>query len=138
MCTLRFGGADLDVNGLLQACPLPIAAVHRKGSSPVPQRANASRAVRSVISVGVSNAEFSDLPAQIGDALSFAQQHAAYLPRLRSFPGVERVVLDFAVEDRPGFSQSDIFPAELLLLLGQAGIDLEVTRYASGAATSDL
>lgn len=129
MCTLRIGGTNLDVDALLRAVPLQAAAIHRKGEPRFSKKPEGRRNESSVVNVGVSNAEFSDLSGQVADAIAFLRDHAEELRTARLFDGVEHLVFDFAIEERDVFAQSDVFPAPLLALLGNLGIDLEVTRY---------
>jgi len=81
------------------------------------------------MNVSVSVREFSDLPRQIEDAVRFLSNNSDELKRLRNFPGVERLELDFPVEDRDVAVQSDLFPARLLLLMGDLRIGLTVSHY---------
>jgi hypothetical protein len=77
----------------------------------------------------VSLADFCELSSQIEDAISFLQENEDEMKRLVEFAGVESVEVDFAIEQRDVFVQSDNFPANLLLLCGQLGIELTVSRY---------
>jgi hypothetical protein len=81
------------------------------------------------MNVSVSMREFSDLPSQIKDAVSFLQTHHEELSRLRDFPGNEGATMDFPVQDRDVMVQCDAFPPELLLLLGDLRIELAISRY---------
>jgi hypothetical protein len=49
--------------------------------------------------------------------------------RLVAFLGVERVSLDFGIEERDIAAQSERFPPNLLRILGNLGIFLEFTLY---------
>ena len=77
----------------------------------------------------MSNADFSNLSAQILDAKLFLLQHVADLQTVQRFPGVESITLDFAIETRDVAVQSESFPADLLATLGRLGIDLTVSIY---------
>jgi hypothetical protein len=81
--------------------------------------------------VGVSQAELSDLPGQIRDAVRFLSLHEEELQRLGRFEGVESVCIDFAIDRRDVAVQSDVFDAELLWRAGALDIDLVVSHYAS-------
>ena len=79
----------------------------------------------------MSEAELSDLPAQIRDAVRFLSRHEEELQRLGRFEGVESVCLDFAIERRDIAVQSDVFDADLLWRAGALDIDLVVSHYSS-------
>ncbi|MGA9552558.1 MAG: hypothetical protein WBR30_09910, partial [Candidatus Sulfotelmatobacter sp.] len=79
--------------------------------------------------VGVSNREFSDLKGQVEDAVGFLKENDHELKRLRDFPGLERMDLDFPIEDRDVVFQRDAFPYQLLTLLGSLHIGLIVSRH---------
>lgn len=81
------------------------------------------------MNISVSNREFSDLTGQIEDAMRFLTDHLEELTRLRNFPGLERLVLDFPVADRDVAVQRDGFPAALISLMGELRIDLHVSHY---------
>ncbi|HEY3973800.1 MAG TPA: hypothetical protein VGM18_12410 [Candidatus Sulfotelmatobacter sp.] len=81
------------------------------------------------MNVEVSAKEFSDLPGQIRNAIQFLLDNTYELDRLVGFPELQRIVLDFPVENRDVPVQSDTFPAELALLLGNLRIGLVVSHY---------
>jgi hypothetical protein len=77
----------------------------------------------------VSAADFSNLQGQIADAVEFVEQNQGELARLVGFPGVEKVSVDFGIEERDVAAQSERFPPNLLIMLGNLGICLEFTLY---------
>lgn len=131
MLTLRISGRNVDVDPLLAILPFDVAAVHRKGDRNI--LSSRPPLDGSTINIGVSNAEMANLNAQISDAEAFLHRYKEALNQIGAFPGVERLVLDFAIEDRNGFSQSDRFPASLLATMGALRIDLEISRYPASA-----
>ena len=51
---------------------------------------------------------------------------------MRAFPGVEGITLDFPIELRIGksvWAQSDRFPASLVTIAGELGLNLELSIY---------
>ena len=122
------GGAAVDETQLLALCPVPPSAVFRHGDMKHGR-------VRSQtgVNVGVSVADFSDLPQQISDACTFLRTHMLALEALRALPGLTHASLDFAVERRDVFAQTDAFPAELLQLLAQLRCELALTQYEPAA-----
>jgi len=81
------------------------------------------------MNVSVSDREFTDLTGQIDDAMRFLNDHLEELKRLREFPGLERLVLDFPVADRDVMIQSERFPVDLISLISELKIELVVSRY---------
>jgi hypothetical protein len=81
------------------------------------------------MNISVSIREFSDLRGQIDDAIRFLSNNDQELQRLRDFPGLEEMELDFPVEERDVAVQSDAFPAQMLSLLSGLRIGLVVSRY---------
>jgi hypothetical protein len=82
-------------------------------------------------SMDASEAEMDNPQQQIKDAIAFLKTNHDELIRLKDFPGVETVCLDFAIEDRDVAVQCDSFPSELLRLAGNLDISIEVSRYPS-------
>ena len=64
-------------------------------------------------------------------ATLFLPSNEKELIRLRDFPGVEGISLDFGIEERDVPAQREAFPPELLFLLGKLGISLAFTLYPS-------
>jgi hypothetical protein len=81
------------------------------------------------MNVSVSTREFSDLKGQIEDAFRFLSKHEEELKRLGDSHGLDRMDLDFPIEEREAMFQSDSFPPDLLSLLGDLRIGLVVSRY---------
>lgn len=129
-CVLRAGGELFDVDLYLSSSTLTACAIFHKGE---PQSSLPGVKVRlsekSGINVDVSDKDFADLDGQITDAMAFLRSNLAELQRLAVFPGVDGVLIDFAVEAKDTFTQSYIFPAELLKLAGDLGISIEVSLY---------
>jgi hypothetical protein len=127
---LRTSGNTFDVDAFLRASALvPLTVFHRGElqfpASDVSQRRNE----HSGMNVGVSTREFADLGGQLEDAIQFLTNNNEELRRLREFAGVERMELDFPVEDRDVVFQRDSFPPLLLSLLGGRRVGLVVSRY---------
>ncbi len=130
-CVLRIGGAQLDVDALLHAVPLPAYRVDRKGT---PRRLR-TRGVfeESTLHVDVSDADFADLPGQIADAIRFLEANAEAVRAAVRFAGVERATLDFAVESRDVAIDSNYLPPGLLWIAGELGVGIELSVYPRAA-----
>lgn len=138
-CVLRASGTEFDVDAFLRNSDLRPLIVHRRGT---PRFASTSPTncpeARSGMNLSVSTREFSDLTGQIEDAIAFLSNNDKELRRLRGFPGVEGLLLDFPVEDRDVAAQCDTFPAQLLLILGNLNIDLAISRYPAPEGTGPV
>ncbi len=128
-CVLRASGTDFDPEAFLAESELGTGAnpIYRRGEP----RPGDGAWQSSGFQVSVSEAELSDLPGQIRDAVRFLSRHEEELQRLGRFEGVESVCLDFALEKRDVAVSSDVFDAELLWRAGALDIDLVVSHYAS-------
>jgi len=136
-CVLRASGKDFNVDAFLRGSQLEPLTVWHVGEPRAPVSNPIGRQHQdSGMNVSVSLLNFSDLPGQIRDARSFLQDNRSEILRLKEFPGVESIQLDFPIEDRDVALQSDVFKHELIALLGDLGIDLVVSRYP--APTSGL
>lgn len=130
MCVLRARGASFAVDEFLAASTLKAITVFHRGQpqwseappgSPIPYESG--------FHAMVSEAEFSELLIQIEDAIQFLEQNQIELARLLAFPDVQRVSLDFGIEERDMAAQSERFPPKLLNTLGRLGIWLEFTLF---------
>ena len=132
MCVLRVSGKYFDVDQFLRESPWVPRAIFRIGEPRVPtSQPDGPVSRQSGFNLNASNAEFSELQKQIDDAILFLRSNEKELVRLRDFPGVEGMCLDFGIEERDVPAQSEAFPPELLFLLSQMGISLAFTLYPS-------
>src|SRR6476661_4973569 len=133
MCVLRAGGPDFDVDTFLATSPFEICGVRRKGELRFRSKPDGPRNSSSGFNADVSTKEWSDLAGQIQDAKGFLSENAEELRRLRSFPGVAGVEMDYPIELRIGRNeivvQSDRLPADMLLAAGELGIDIVISLY---------
>ncbi len=134
MCVLRASGAKFDPDRFLEASPLESCKVFRRGDPPLPKsQPEGPRYETSGVTVDVSDAEWSDLPAQVADAERFLEANRGEIERLAQTPGVTDLTLDFPIELRIDgenvFAQFDRFPASLVRLAGALGLALELSTY---------
>ncbi|MGB8986530.1 MAG: hypothetical protein WCC37_08005 [Candidatus Sulfotelmatobacter sp.] len=126
---LRASGTNFDVDEFLKTSSLDALTAFHRGELQFPSSSVTRKSECSGMNVSVSTREFSDLRGQIKDAIEFLSKNDRELRRLRDFDGLERMDLDFPVEDRDVVYQRDAFPHKLLSLLGGLGIGLIVSRY---------
>ena len=129
-CVLRANGSDFLVDRFLEHSDLIPCVVYRKGEPRSPaSKPKGKIHETSGLNIDVSEADFDNLEGQIQDAISFLKQHKKELERLRKFPGVEGLALDFGIAKRDVIAQYDYFPPELLYLAGSLGIGIELSQY---------
>ena len=136
-CILRAYGDDFDVHSFVQGSSLIADSVWVKGEKRFPggariQIINDSSGIRVV----ASDAEFTELPRQIEEAISFLHENHDEIRKLTTFPGVEGAVLDFGVDIYPPAWASFTFPPELLSFAGAAGVSLCLSVYPSDSEPS--
>jgi hypothetical protein len=137
-CILRASGTDFEVDEFLKTSSLDALSVFHRGETQISgSSATPRRAGQSGVIVSVSTREFSDLRSQIQDAIKFLLENDRELKRLRDFPGLERMEMDFPVEDRDVVFQSDGFPPNLLSLLGGLAIGLVISRHPAYWGTEE-
>jgi hypothetical protein len=134
MCVLRASGAEFDPEAFLGASPLEPCNVFRRGELRLPRsKPHGSRYEVSGIDIGVSDASWQDLPAQVADAERFLEANREEIGRLARIPGVTDLTLDFPIELRIDgenvVAQSDRLPASLVRLAGALGIAIELSIY---------
>ncbi|MFY9908666.1 MAG: hypothetical protein WCF22_00130 [Candidatus Sulfotelmatobacter sp.] len=134
-CVLRASGTYFDVDEFLKTSTLDVLTAFRRGAGQFPISNITRKSEYSGMSVSVGTREICDLGGQIEDAISFLLENDEELKRLRNFPGLERIDLDFPVEDRDLVYQRDGFPHQLLSLLGSLRIGLIISRHPAPAVT---
>jgi hypothetical protein len=128
-CVLRASGATFDIDEFLRNSSFDVLTAFHRGEVQFPTSSVTRKSEYSGMSVSVSTREFSDLRGQIEEAVVFLTENDHELKRLRDFPGLERMDMDFSIEDRDVVYQRDAFPHQLLSLLGPLKIGLVISRY---------
>jgi hypothetical protein len=131
-CVLRAAGPEFDVAEFLATSTLVPSRTYHRGELLLATKPDGKKCKASGIVLSVSEAPWSDLPAQVADAEQFLRENREELSRLRSFPGVEDMALDFPTYQRLGekvWMQTDSFPASLVAIAGALGLGLELSIY---------
>lgn len=129
-CMLRASGVSFDVMAFLANCELEPVSVQLKGEPRFPKsQPNGPIFERSGVNFEASPADFSELKEQMKDTAEFLREHEALISRLKAFPGVENLTLDFGAEIHPPGWCSFHFPSDLLLSIGALGISLGLSVY---------
>jgi hypothetical protein len=134
---IRVYGKDFNVDEFVANCALPVCTIKRRGE-PVfaASQPDGRRHEQSGVHVLASEADFSEFPAQVDEAIAFLRANEVELLRLRTFAGVETATLDFGIERRDVAVQSDRLPAELLRLAGALDLDIELSQYPLADSTT--
>jgi hypothetical protein len=76
----------------------------------------------------VSDCDGGNFGGQVRDAIAYLETQRTAVQALLMHPGT-RANLDFGVWCKDVFSQSSLFPKELVMLAGALGLGLEVSMY---------
>lgn len=129
-CILRACGENFNVDRFLAETKLKPGAIYRKGDPRLKLKPTGKKNKSSGINFEVSQAGFHQLDRQIRDAIRYLQKHKNEIKKLVKYPGVEKnCELDFGIGTKPVAVQSDQFPPQLLLLAGNLGLKITVSRY---------
>jgi hypothetical protein len=132
---LRAAGDDFDVEAYLRDCTLPGATSYKRGDPVFPRSQPGGRRHQwSGVHAEASPADFDEFRLQVADATRFLSDHADEIRRLRNFPGVEAVTLDFGIWRRDVYVQCDHFPSALVRIAGSLDVGLELSVYSRDAA----
>jgi hypothetical protein len=130
---LRVSGAAFDPDRFCAGSGLQPCRLYRKGEPTLPaSEPDGRRNDRSGINVVASEADFGEFPRQVEEATAFLLAHREELARLRDFPGVEAMTLDFGIARRDVVVQCDYLPPDLLRVVGELGMGIELSQYPIG------
>ena len=126
-CIFRASGEDFEIDRFLARSGLRPSRTHHRGDVGIRARPLAE----SGFILKVSDAD-GCLPAEIADTIQFLSANEGELEKLRDFPGVTDMRLDFGIYRRDVAAQVDYFPPDLLARAGRLGIGIELSIYAAG------
>jgi hypothetical protein len=122
-CVLRACGDDFDVDAFLTTSTLHPNGVWHRGESRSRSKLHSENGFNIVVT------EHGKLKEDVPEALSFLSANEAELIRLRDFPGVKSLCLDFGHWQRDVAVQCDYLPSELLVLAGKLGLGIALSLY---------
>jgi hypothetical protein len=134
-CVFRVGGLDFDLDGFLATSPFKPHATWRRGEARFRRRGPEEN---SGFNLMVSEANGSEFSTQVGDAIAFLEAHESEVQRLRDYPGVDSLTLDFGIDRRDDLIQCEYLPPSLLRLAGCLGLGLELSFYPSSISTKGV
>jgi hypothetical protein len=123
-CVLRATGDNFNPTDFLQNTSIAPCNIFQKGE----RKSKSSYWNTSGITVDISLEN--DFSRQIADAIVFLKTFGAEINRLKECPGLERMSLDFGVNNKSAFVQSYAFPIELIGLAFNFAIELEISIYS--------
>lgn len=131
-CVLALQGRAFDVDSFVTKSNLPLPyRIKRKGEPRWPHLPTSSVMSFSVLTAVTSQAD--NIEQQIADTIEYLEQHSEYLKHLAETVDLEFATLNFGIDlriDRKKvLTQSERFPAKLLLLAGTLGLDIELSLY---------
>jgi len=130
-CCLRILGEELDVDSLVAEINIKPYKIWKKGDRRFPAGYNSNEIFcLSGITYIASDADMDDFECQLEEATEFLLEHHAAFKKIKTFLGVDQVVLDFAVQLQKAAINSDYLPPEFLGLLGELGIGLELSHFS--------
>ena len=129
-CYLRIGSPRLNIDRLLSRISLSPTRVFRRGERRFP----GSKRLKEVLASSGANFQVSaaglyDLKRQIRDAVGDLRSHRREILKMMRFPGIRTPTLDFGIGRRDEYVKSIVLPAELMLLAGSLGLEIEITEY---------
>ena len=125
-CVLRAWGDDFQADSFLSGSSLEPCNVFIKGARKSKDRVWETSGLTVVVSEASDN-----FARQVTDAMLFLKSNASELQRLKASVGLDGLSLDFGVDRKNGFLQSQLFPSELVSLAAKYSMALEVSIYES-------
>ncbi|MCU1268183.1 MAG: hypothetical protein JWM21_4501 [Acidobacteria bacterium] len=123
-CVLRAWGDDFQPELFLAGSSLEPCNVFTKGARKSESRAWDTSGLTVLVSDDSDNFKH-----QVNDAIEFQTSNRLEIRRLKSSLGIDGLSLDFGVNRKNGFLQSQLFPAELVSLAAKYSMALEVSIY---------
>src|SRR6185312_5861014 len=132
-CDLVILGKDLDIDAFLAKTKLHGFTRIYKGEPRFKSKPEGRKVEHSRIAIETSKADFDELDKQIKDTIRYLKTHKEKLSYINQVKEVDLALLDFGInlriDKKKVLLQSDRFPAELLRLAGEIGLDIELSIY---------
>ena len=127
-CVLRVIGKELNVEELLKIDSNP-DTYWKKGEPRLKTKPNDEKHLRSGAHYCVSEAEFNKFEKQKQDVIKYLNENEEKIKAIQKLSGVESLLLDFGIEQRDVFVQSDFSLPELVSLAGKLGLGIGLSQY---------
>jgi hypothetical protein len=128
-CILRISGDHLDIEALLREVLLKSDRIWLKGQRRFPDNPNSKISDTSGASFVASDADLCDFDRQVTDATKFLKANLGSIRKMKVFPGVESLTLDFGIELRDAATHSDFLPPDFLKIAADSQVTVELSHY---------
>jgi hypothetical protein len=127
---IRASGTDFDPDQFCFQSRLDPCELYHRGDLDFPEsQPDGRRCEHSGINIVASDAEFDEFDRQVDEAAAFLKGHHDELSRLRDFPGIEGITIDFGVEHKDVYVECYRLSPELIRLAGELGMSIEISLY---------
>jgi hypothetical protein len=128
-CCLTANGTDFQVDAYMLQTKLTDIELGRKGDLTSRRR----RLKKSVVSIQVSDGDFSNFAQQARDAVTYLSKNLSEVKKLAKYRGVDEAYLSFAIEQQDEIAVFTYFPPDLLVLAGKIGLGINLCQFRCGA-----
>jgi len=132
-CNLVILGKDFDIDAFLAKTKLKGFFKKHRGELLFEKLPKGRKTQHSRIAIETSTADFDNLDKQIKDTIRYLKRNKEKLKYIKKVKDLELAVLDFGIklkiDGKNVVMQSERYPAELLKLAGDIGLDIETSIY---------
>ena len=129
-CLLRVRGILFDPGAFLKGAAVSPATIWQRGQPRLSTREDRKVHGDAGFTLEISNADGYALSTQVQDATAFLERNSQELNRLKEFPGLEDIVIDFCVFRKRGIVAATYsLGSELITVAGKLGIQIDVSEY---------
>jgi len=129
-CVFRVYGDDLEIDALMKKLKMEPYRLWRKGEPRYWKNPEGKKSDCSGACFDASEAEMTEFPVQVEDAINFLKRNQKDIEAIVAFPGVEEAALDFGIALKRDTLNCDYLPTELLRLAGNLNVAIELSHYA--------
>lgn len=127
-CVLRASGKDFDVDGFIENSSFEPCRIFHKGE--LKTKDKSKKRNQSGFNLVVSDADLDKFIEQMEDAVGFLKENYGEIQRLKDFPGLEDVMLDFAVGITQEYYSKNILLDNLLMEEAvRCGVKINISVY---------
>lgn len=127
---IRASGTNFDPDHFCSQSQLHPCELFRRGEPYFSaSQSDGRRYEHSGINIVASDAEFDEFDRQVDEAAAFLKGHHDELSRLRDFPGIEGIMIDFGAKHKDVYVECYSLSPELVRLAGELGRSIEISLY---------
>jgi len=128
-CYFRVVGKKLLIDELLEKVDMEPCSVWHKGEPRLTSKPKGKKRLHSGASFVASGAEMTEFNLQVEESIQFLEEFKKEIEIMVAYPGVEEARLDFGINLRDAFINSDYLPPKILALAGNLNIAIELSHY---------